>query len=759
MTVQRRLESDHVVMHWTTCIVYSQWLLIMTFRGAECLPQVVFQSSSDSGLHLRIDSTLTELTLYDSAISVDRPGSELIQVFEQNPLLPGILLEAEGSYCGMLSRRYFFEQMSRPYSLELFSRRSLQVFQELHDRPTLVLSCHTSVMMAAATALQRSPELLYEPLVVECNHCQHCLLDIHQLLLAQSKLQEMVTEALQQSQQALIEEKELAQITLQSIGDAVITTDALGILKSLNPVAERITGWSSQEAAGLRLADVLQLVSEQTRQPLPNLVESVLQGQPSVKENHHALLLSRTGEEFAVDETVSPILDRDGQIVGTVLVFRDVTEARDMSRQLSWQARHDPLTGLINRREFERQLHLLEQPTEMCDRHLVCYLDLDRFKIVNDTCGHLAGDELLRQVSFLLQQQIRKTDTLSRLGGDEFGLLLFDCPMEQGMAIAEDIRQSLQNFRFSWQNKTFSIGVSIGLTQVISGSMDVTEVMRQADTACYAAKNQGRNAVCVYQAPTAAEHPQEEIQWITKINQSLDESRFQLFYQAIVPLTDPTAHSQHWEILVRMIGQQGELVLPNAFMPAAERYNLMAEIDRWVMRQVLTTLQHDRESSQPKFQDCTIAINLSDASLKQEQLLHGLQTQLTTYAVSPSQLCFEVTESVAIANFTQAMRVLESLKQLGCSVALDDFGSGMSSFPYLRRLPVDYLKIDGNLVCEITTDAIARELVDAINRIGHTIGWHTIAECVETPETLGQLTAIGVDYAQGHHFSQPQPFQ
>ncbi len=588
-------------------------------------------------------------------------------------------------------------------------------------------------------------------------------------------------------EQAFFDEKELAQVTLQSIGDAVITTDAGGCIFTLNPVAQKLTGWSTLEAQGLPLASVLRIVDETTRMPIENIAQIALSEGRIVDQGHNSLLIARNNREFAIDHCVAPIHASNGEIVGAVVVFRDVTKVRTQARQLTWQATHDPLTQLVNRREFEYQLeHALHSAQGYGQEHVMLYLDLDRFKIVNDTNGHVAGDELLRQVSQLFKSDIRKTDILARLGGDEFAVLLYDCPPERGLQIAESLLQSIQGFRFGWQDKTFLIGVSIGLVAINPKTASTSTVLSAADIACYAAKNKGRNRVQVYEAGDRELIKQHgETQWVVQINQALEENRFRLYSQPIVHLLNsPTTTGTHCEILLRLQLTTGQLVSPMAFIPAAERYNLMHAIDRWVIRTLFSNLSqtfttnllvqnpggdsdkivslpacYPLSNSQSSFgkYPSLYAINLSGDSINDEKFIEFIQEQFSIHQIPPEIICFEITETVAIANLSKAASLIWKLKELGCQFALDDFGSGMSSFAYLKNLPVDYIKIDGNFIKNVADNPIDIVMVEAITKIAHVMGIKTIAEYVESQRVMDKLMELGVDYAQGYFLGKPQP--
>jgi len=465
------------------------------------------------------------------------------------------------------------------------------------------------------------------------------------------------------------------------------------------------------------------------------------------------------GIEIAVSESAAPIRDSKGEISGVVLVFRDVRRERQYAAELSYQASHDALTGLINRREFEHRLSRLQNPsTAGQPQHVLMYLDLDQFKVVNDTCGHAAGDELMRQVSALLQSRLREGDTLARLGGDEFGVLLQNCTADNALRLAEALRRSITQHLFIWQARSFSIGVSIGLVNLANDEMTLAEMLSAADSACYMAKEKGRNRVQVYHRDDADISGRKgEMQWVGRIQQALEEDRFCLYAQEIAPIGTADFDGKHIELLIRMIDEQGQLVAPMAFIPAAERYNLMPDIDRWVVRTAFGNLAQMRDAGQWQVQDLC-AINISGATLSDEGALQFVIDQFIESGIAHSSICFEITETAAISVIAKAARFMHELRKLGCKFSLDDFGAGMSSFAYLKHLPVDFLKIDGAFVKDMVTEPIDAAMVEAINRIGHVMGKRTIAEFVENQDVLAALRLIGVDYAQGFGIARPAPF-
>ncbi len=562
-------------------------------------------------------------------------------------------------------------------------------------------------------------------------------------------------------EQDLFHEKELAHNVLQSIGDAVITTDAFGCVQYLNPVAEQVTGWRAEQAKGHSLFDVFQVARAMTDQPITSLVATVKSSGKIIGLPNASVLTARCGAKSAVDGSVAPIRDRENQIIGTVVVFRDVTQYHALSRKLSWQASHDFLTGLVNRREFEQRLaEAIANAKETDQAHTLCYLDLDQFKVVNDTCGHVAGDELLRQLSILLRKRLRASDTLARIGGDEFGIILYECGLLQSTGIVDHLLSMIQGFRFVWQHNTFSIGASIGLVAIDSASGDINSILGAADAACYAAKENGRNRVHLYQSDDLGLLQQRgERQWVARIQHALEEKRFRLYQQAIVPIIRSSGSKNHYELLLRMISETGETLSPMSFIPAAERYGLMQTIDRWVINNFFSTYEDFTKNllTAEIDLDSIYTINLSGLSINDEQFLYFVKEQFTIHEILPRNICFEITETAAIANLTRAAKLIEQIRDLGCSFALDDFGSGMSSFTYLKNLPVDYVKIDGSFIKNIVNDPIDRTLVEFMNRIGHEIGMQTIAEFVENDLILAKLRELGIDYAQGYVIARPSP--
>ncbi|MFU2328120.1 EAL domain-containing protein [Pseudomonas sp. NFX98] len=556
---------------------------------------------------------------------------------------------------------------------------------------------------------------------------------------------------------ALQLEKDRAQITLQSIGDGVITTDVAGAIAYMNPAAEALTHWKAEQATGLPLAALFNLLDENAQADGSTLIERILSGQLSGGSEHSKLIQRLDGSTVSVTLVGAPISNA-GKVSGTVLVLHDMTQERQYIANLSWQATHDALTGLANRREFEYRLEqALHNLTRQSGRHALMFLDLDQFKLVNDTCGHAAGDELLRHICALLQSGLREGDTLARLGGDEFGILLENCGPEAAEKIAENLRLTVQNLHFVWKGRPFVTTVSIGLVHVSQNPTTLEASLRAADMACYMAKEKGRNRVQVY-------HPDDselslrfgEMAWVQRLHMALEEDRFCLYAQEIAPLGIDSGGA-HIEILLRLHDESGRMILPDSFIPAAERYGLMSSIDRWVVQNVFKIIAQCRaEKRHGPLAMC--AINLSGTTIGDEAFLDFLREQFVAYSIPAEMICFEITETSAISNLGSAIRFINELKGLGCLFSLDDFCAGMSSFAYLKHLPVDFLKIDGSFVKDMLDDPINRAMVEVINHIGHVMGKRTIAEFVETPQIEQALLEIGVDYAQGYVIERPQLF-
>ena len=545
--------------------------------------------------------------------------------------------------------------------------------------------------------------------------------------------------------------KELAEITLHSIGDAVITTDEKGRIRYLNPVAEGLTGWNTVEARGRPAAEVFRIENTTHASMVDPIGTCLARGKVIGLDSGHELI-ARDGSRIPIEDSAAPIRGRDARVIGCVTVFYDTRKPRNNEHLLSFHATRDALTGLINRRQFDRRLHELVRVTRSDGgQHVLAYIDLDQFKIVNDTCGHNAGDQMLRQVSFLMRKKIRHGDLLARLGGDEFGVLLHNCPLDKGVSLLEEICRDLRDFRFVWVDKPFSISLSVGVVPVSRSSGSADELLSAADAACYAAKEKGRNRLQVYK-PGNIElfQRQGEMQWLPRITRALEENRFVLYCQRMLPLQPDLP--PRVEILLRKRGIDGELITPMAFIPAAERYHLMPQIDRWMIRQVCRQMGAYL-AAQP---ETIVNVNLSGQTLSEERIEEFILEAVTGAGIRPRQLCFEVTETAAIANMDVALEVMHGICAHGFTFSLDDFGTGFASFAYLRTLPIAQIKIGDNYVRKMLDDPLSEAVVRATIAIGEVLDVGVCAECVETIRTLDALRKMGVGHAQGHVIEYPQ---
>jgi diguanylate cyclase (GGDEF)-like protein/PAS domain S-box-containing protein len=550
----------------------------------------------------------------------------------------------------------------------------------------------------------------------------------------------------------LYEERERALVTLRSIGDGVITTDADGKITFLNPIAEVLTAWRNSEAVGHYLEEVFPVIDEVTREPIDSLMQRCMRERQVVSLGASTLLLNHEGAEVAISDSAAPILSETGEIIGVVVVFHDVTAQRRMQRKIEYQAEHDSLTGLWSRAAFDLRLdELIVSAMQGEGEHVLIYIDLDQFKVVNDTVGHLAGDELLKQVATLLEAHTRESDILARLGGDEFALLMIGCDLDHAVMVAEQLREQLAEFPFAWDDHHFQIGASFGVV-VIDRNLPDPNALSLADLACYSAKDQGRNRVHVYQPDDQLLlERRSEMKWVVRVKEALNEDRFVLYSQRLQALSRDPASRDYREVLVRIRDDNNQLVMPGQFIPAAERYDIMHRVDEWVIRKSCDWL------SLPENQIVHLFINLSGASLANRHILELIERRLSQNPKLGKMISLEITETAAIGNLQQALNYMHRLKQHKVTFALDDFGSGLSSFSYLKTMPVDYVKIDGCFVRDLLTDPVDAAMVESICRISSQMGIETIAEFVEDVELIEWLVAVGVDYAQGYGIERPKP--
>ncbi|HEX5207302.1 MAG TPA: EAL domain-containing protein [Steroidobacteraceae bacterium] len=559
-----------------------------------------------------------------------------------------------------------------------------------------------------------------------------------------------------QTANALFHQKELAEVTIRSIGDAVITTDDLGRVEYINPAAEQMTGWRNSEARGFPLESVFEVVNGLTLERQTNPIEICLRENRVVSLDNNTVLVRRDGARRYIEDSAAPIRDRGGELVGGVLVFYDATEVHQAAHLISYRATHDSLSGLINRREFEHRLAaLLARGRDDASEHALLFLDLDRFTVVNESCGHLAGDHLLREVSRILGDHTPAGDVLARLGGDEFGLIVRDCRLDEACALAEALRTAVAGYDFEWQGTHFQPRLSVGLVPFGLDAGAPAALLSRAEAACHLAKEKGRDRLQVYDASDRdIELRSGGMHWIARLNRALTEDRFTLYCQPVVSVS--SVGRPHAEVLVRMREPDGRLILASHFIPHAERYGLMPRLDRWVLHEALTYLGALYAQGRGE-QAGVLAINLSGATLSDRSLVPFVCEELRAAGVPPQALSFEITETAAVSSLQEASALINSLRRLGCSFALDDFGRGMSSFMYLKQLPVDYLKIDGEFVRNMADDPVSRAMVRAIHALGQAMGIPTVAECVETLTVRRQLEELGVDYVQGLEVGPPEP--
>jgi diguanylate cyclase (GGDEF)-like protein len=535
-----------------------------------------------------------------------------------------------------------------------------------------------------------------------------------------------------------------------------IVADLDGIIRYMNEPAEQLTAWPEAQALGRPLGAVVRLTGKAAGKSVVDHLTQALAKGKAMPLGGDTILIRADGTPVAVDGSVAPMQGAGNGTAGVLILLQDVTRMRKITDSLAHEARHDALTGLVNRREFQDRLELaLEGARKRNENHALCYLDLDQFKVINDSCGHAAGDQLLRKVTELLKSLLPGDETLARLGGDEFGLLIRDAGLGEAARITENMLSAIKAFRFYWEGRTFSIGVSIGVTVITRRSIDLKTVMSIADSACYAAKEKGRNRIQVYNPDDVElDQRQQEMRVLSRITSALDENRYALCYQPIIPVRATSDDIQHCEILVRMVNADGSLVQPSQFIPAAERYNLMPALDRWIIKRVFEVF-HTRYPTPELKRAHQWSVNLSGTSLSGTGFVEFIREQAARFEIVPQSICFEITETAAIADIDRVSDFLWGLRMDGFRLALDDFGIGMSSFSYLKRLPVDYVKIDGEFVKNILDEKVSLAMTEAITRVVGVMGIKVVAEYVESIAILEKLREIGVDYAQGYGISEP----
>jgi diguanylate cyclase (GGDEF)-like protein/PAS domain S-box-containing protein len=544
---------------------------------------------------------------------------------------------------------------------------------------------------------------------------------------------------------------------MQSLAEAIVATDLEGHLTYLNPAAEKLLGVGRMQALGRMLEEIVGLMDQNDRKLLADPVREAVgggNGNPHDVSRRAVLLGKASGEERAIELAASPLRDHDGELIGAVVLMHDVTELRGLHRQMSYQATHDALTGLVNRREFERRL---EEAADVARRgeatHMLCYLDLDRFKIVNDSSGHLAGDSMLREVAKLLRDAVRDSDTVSRLGGDEFAMLLVGCPLDKARQIADDVCRAVAAYSFVWHDRVFNIGVSVGLIEIGREAGTVEQLLAAADSACYVAKKEGAGRVSVYSArDEQLARNNGDIEWLQKLQGAIKEERFTLYYQPIVAAFGPETEGPSMEVLLRMLDETGQEIQPGEFVAAAERFRLMASVDRWVVQ---TTLSALARNAFQLARDRSVAMNISGQTLGDPQFLEFVVECLDSTGVAPEQVCFEISEMAVVNNLEHARRFVGVLHGMGCKFTIDDFGSGVGSFSSLKNLELDYLKLDGSFMRHLAHDSVSQTMVTAMIKLARTLNFKIIAEQVEDTAALEAARKMGVDYVQGFVIARP----
>ncbi len=554
----------------------------------------------------------------------------------------------------------------------------------------------------------------------------------------------------------LRKQERLFSAILHSINDGIVATDMDLNIQFMNSVAEEITGHKEDSVQGASLTRILALQD-------PRKQEDILAGGLPLVDSHPYFfrdisIKNTRNQTIIVDGSITRIHEKENSTEGYLLALRDITEMKRMSETINYQASHDILTGLSNREEFSFKLGEVLKSTQQTEQtHGLLVLDVDRFKVVNDTCGALAGDELLRQVASHIQANIQRNDLSARIGGDEFAIILMNCEVQDATNVAKRLQEAATSRKFMWQNSIFPITMSIGIVPLNRDSGDIHAVLAAGDDACHLAKESGGNKISVFQlGDSVFQRRRGEMEWIGKINRAIDENRFLLYYQPIVPLDPVKGYDKKIEILIRLVNEDGGIARPNDFIPSAERYNLMPQIDHWVVENTMRAFRTLRERKNP-LAESIFSINLSGPSLLDETLTDKILKTLKQYDLAASNFCFEITETAAIQNLSYASRFMSRLKEEGFTFALDDFGSGFSSFGYLRNLPVDYLKIDGSFVQNIDESLVSYTMVDSINSVGHVMGLKTIGEFVKSDKIWNKLVELGVDYGQGYIFAEPRP--
>jgi diguanylate cyclase (GGDEF)-like protein len=583
----------------------------------------------------------------------------------------------------------------------------------------------------------------------------------------------------QLSQSSMIQNWSAVESTLQTVKDGIIIIDNSGQVDFMNIAAEQLMSWQFSKELPTSISSIFQSSDPTFLGDFKgtNGHSITHKGSQETATNQQMSLTVWNGRELLIEYSKIPVQNQQKEQTNTILVFREYCKKHQLSEMLSPRNGINLLTGLMNRHSFAEHLEkALNFSVNSGTEHTLCQLDLDRFKIINETCGHVAGDEFLRQVSTILQRRVRKSDILAYLESDKFALILYHCNLDQALQVLESMREEIYNFRFVWQDEIFRLSLSIGAVMLSGEHNSSIQALSAAGSACNAAKSSGRNRIHIAGSNDVEVKTQQgESQWVLKILKALEENQFRLYQQTIIPLASTVEqksnHKSNCEILIRLLDESNQVIPPGNFLPAAEKYGLMPMIDRWVIqnlfqhlaakikqpRDAKTSSSLTTGSSNNQISDCFYTVNLSGASLNDDQFLDYIHEQFKLFSIPPELICFEITETIAISSFSQAAQFILQLKEIGCHFALDDFGSGMSSFGYLQQLPVDYLKIDGMFIKEILKNPTACEIVEAINRIAHVMGIQTVAEWVENDQMLSKVRHLGIDFAQGFGIAKPQP--
>ncbi|MGH1538302.1 MAG: EAL domain-containing protein [Gammaproteobacteria bacterium] len=641
--------------------------------------------------------------------------------------------------------------------LDLDEQDSLGTPLSLVFKQSEIIKLHHIINTCENNDEEISPEIKFIPLEGPAKHFRVSAFSEHKN--GQSSfsliLQDITNTSITENK--LEQEKQRNRITLKLLKDGVIATDVKCQVESMNPVAEGLTGWPSYEAKGKHVDGILKLIDATTRERITSLGKSCLDTGKAIESRNNLILLDRFNNEHPIELSATPNSSLNIETGGLVLIFKDASETNRLTQKISHQASHDALTGLLNRQEFELRLEGAIASAATHDvQHVLCYLDLNQFKIINAQAGHTAGDIVLKQAAEHMKQHMRSIDVFARLGGDEFALLLVNTTADQAKVIAQELINTIRSSTFKWRDQHFEIGISIGLITIDKHSQDPAHMLTRAELACFTAKDHGRNKLHIHRKEDdELTRRHTEMMRAAGVTGALQEDRFRIYCQPIVALSPENTEALHYELLIRLTDPKGDLIMPASFIPAAERYGLMTSLDRWMISTAFRSYNDifGRESG------VQIAINLSGNSLNDDSLLGFIKGEISKTEIEPSRVCFEITETAAISNLDQVSQLILELKKIGCRFALDDFGSGLSSFTYLKNLPVDYLKIDGSFVHDMIDDTIDHAMVEAINQVGHIMGIGTIAECAESEEVVDMLRELGVDYAQGYAMGSPVPIE